>query len=569
MSTGSIVGAVVGGAIGFAIGGPTGAMYGAAIGFGLGMYIDPATPDVATPGNPLQSELQIMTNSVGTPILDALGAVKITGNLLWFGLERSVAQTQTTKTGKGGGSETTTVTGYKYYMSWAMGLCLGPVDTLYAVYKNDDVVWEGKLDRPGSGGEETIVLTGMGSLTFYFGTSDQAANSTLGAALNDPTLNPPYRGLCWAFFNDCYIGDYNRAPTMKFVLKKEPTCPFDSDDSFKTIQILNYNPVHAIWYILNTLTGLSSSWLSEADFLTAAETVCDEARGISLLFDRSQPALAYIENINNHIDALLRYDIDAKFHPKLLREDYAAGDLLSVDEDNLLEDPTFARKSWIETINEIKVQYTEIINFEEVFCSCEEVSIGYTTQGMSADEEQELTVVGAVEGCVYNWAIASGGGSLSAETGISVTYTAPHTNPNCEQNPTITLSCGGEVCDTLEIVINAYGVDADVAYWKVDSAITEDCYYYDPDRYFCLRHVYMKSYNCKGEYLGIIQTWGGSVAPWFTYSCDDCYSYMDDNGLSEADVWASVAASGYSAGEIIDKRTGPMTAAGCCAELLL
>lgn len=88
-------------------------------------------------------------------------------------------------------------------------------------------------------------------------------------------------------------------------------------------------------------------------------------------------------------------------------------------------------------------------------CDCDGISIGYTTQGMSVDEEQVLTAEGAVEGCTYTWAISSGGGELSAETGTSVTYTAPSTNANCASNPTITLSCGGEVCDTLEIAINA------------------------------------------------------------------------------------------------------------------
>jgi hypothetical protein len=87
-------------------------------------------------------------------------------------------------------------------------------------------------------------------------------------------------------------------------------------------------------------------------------------------------------------------------------------------------------------------------------CDCDGISIGYTTQGMSVDEEQVLTAEGAVEGCTYTWAISSGGGELSAETGTSVTYTAPATNPECEYNPTITLSCEGQVCDTLEIAVN-------------------------------------------------------------------------------------------------------------------
>ena len=367
MSTGSIIGATVGAVIGFFIGGPIGAVYGAGVGFSIGMMVDPIVPDISAVGTPDQQGLQIMTSEIGTPIFDVLGTVKCTGNLLWYGLERSVAQTQKTSGGGkgGGGGEETQVTGYKYYMSWAMGLCLGKVNTLYAVYKNDDLVWEGILDLPASGGEETITLSeNMGSAVLYFGTDDQVANAKMGAALEDPTLNPPYRGLCWAYFDDCYIGDYNRCPTMKFVMRKSPTCSFDSERTFNDIQVYDYNPMHAIWYVLYNMTGLPESWLHDADFLAAATTIFKEYRGVSILFDRSQAAMSYLETINAHIDNILKYGIDAKFHPKLIRDDYTVGDLLTVNEDVLLDEPAFERKSWIDTINEVKVQYSEIVNVE-------------------------------------------------------------------------------------------------------------------------------------------------------------------------------------------------------------
>jgi alpha-tubulin suppressor-like RCC1 family protein len=58
----------------------------------------------------------------------------------------------------------------------------------------------------------------------------------------------------------------------------------------------------------------------------------------------------------------LRYGTDGKFHPKLIRDDYTVGDLPTIDEDVMLEEPTFNRKSWIDTLNEMKVQYSEIID---------------------------------------------------------------------------------------------------------------------------------------------------------------------------------------------------------------
>jgi hypothetical protein len=620
-----------------------------------------SAPDIQAIGSPLQ-ELQVTPNEIGIPVPDLLGTAKVTGNLLWYGGERSEAVTQEVGGGgKGGGSDSqTSITGYKYYMSWAIGICAGPVDEILTIFRNEDAVWGGNTVRPGSGGEETIVITDMGSVTFYFGTADQAANAALGALMDDPTLNTPYRGLCWAFFDDCYIGGYNRMPTMRFVLRKTPlktfsgygpedppewtldavanegilaiedydgkiyvgtrsgniyvlngsslslsynsnsnaiTCfcvyngllyagsqyssqifVFDgsswstsfsgtgayhvtdpdypnlvlnhqwwsaiaclvvyegslwagTDDAGKiyvlsegswkmskitgssnhlvdalavygdrlyagtnyrfwvknlsdwdwsvvsegawyhelcvyedklyagisqsiqsydgsswsyciysqairgmavfngrlfagensngivrefdgvtwssyqlepevsnsvrftvlgnklyagtemgggiysldlyplhAVQTLDYNPAYAIHYILHELTGLPETWLDEDDFEAMAETLYGEGRGISILMDSQQGALNYLESINSHVDAIVLYGSDGKFHPKLIRDDYAVGDLPLIDEGVVLDDPAFNRKSWIDTINEIKVQYSELSRLDGVAC---------------------------------------------------------------------------------------------------------------------------------------------------------------------------------------------------------
>ena len=353
---GAILGGIIGGIIGFFIPG-LGVLYGAAIGFSFGLIIDPITPDVKGAGTPIPGELDIMPSDIGVPLPDLVGTAKILGHLLCFGKERAVAQTVEVE----GGcfqSDETYVTGYKYYMSWAVGIVTGPVGILYTIYRNEDVVWEGELELPVSGGQETIVIEEMGSAIFYFGTADHVANSDVGELIGDDTLNSPYRHLCWCFFDDCYIGEFNRCPTMKFILGKYPVIAFSADN---VIQKYDYNPMHAIWYIFHDLAGLPEAWLHAADFLSAATVLADETRGICCLFIQQQSALNYLENINNHIDGIIRYGSDGKFHPKLIREDYVVDDLLLIDEYKMLEDPTLNRKSWIDTINEMKVQYTELV----------------------------------------------------------------------------------------------------------------------------------------------------------------------------------------------------------------
>jgi len=95
-------------------------------------------------------------------------------------------------------------------------------------------------------------------------------------------------------------------------------------------------------------------------------------------------------------------------------------------------------------------------------CTCGTMAIGYTTLQMGVDEGQNLTVDGSPEGtgCIYTWVIASGGGTIVPETGNSVTYTAPSSNANCTNNPTIQLYVSVPVgssylCDSITIAVNA------------------------------------------------------------------------------------------------------------------
>lgn len=354
---GRIIGAVVGGILGYLIPG-VGFAIGFAIGGLIGGIVDPGGR-VSSPGVPRQ-QLQITTNEIGIPIPDLVGTGKITGIFLAYGKERSKKQ-YAKSGGKGfGGGSKKQVTGYKYYMSWVQAICLGPVDTLYAIYQdNDTLLWEGELNCPVSGGKETIVIKKFGSVDFYFGTTDHALNTKIGALLDDPTLNTPWRGLCYAFMDDCYIGTYNRCPSLHFVIRKAPVI---SSLPAGTIQTYDYNPINTLWYILNKLTRLPETWLHAADFTTASVTINNEHRGISMLFDQFQSALNYLQTINDHIYNIIQYGNDGKFHPKLIRNDYSIPALPLVDEDVFLEDPTFSRKAWIDTVNEVKVQYSEITN---------------------------------------------------------------------------------------------------------------------------------------------------------------------------------------------------------------
>lgn len=369
MSAGSLIGGAAGAVVGFFIGGPIGAMYGAAIGFGIGMAIDPMQPDMPSPGKPEIGKFQVTTADEGVPVGDLLGTTKLTGNIFWYANNRvEEVKEEQEPAGKGGPEKQTVTTGYKYYLTWAMGLCTGPIDALYTVYQSDKVVWAGELERPASGGQETITLYEMGSMTLFFGTADQVAPAAMTNLLADSTLSPAYRHLAYAFFNDCYIGDYNRAPMMKFVVRKTPA---DSEDSpLNVIESYQYNPAHAIHYVLTSMIGLSEQYIDLQSFREAAYQLFYEGRGVCILFKQQSEALRYIETILFHIDGVLRWGVNGKLHLKLMRQETNPSTLPLVNQDVVLDDPSIDRKGWLDTLNEIKVQYPKLIMRE--FATCEE-----------------------------------------------------------------------------------------------------------------------------------------------------------------------------------------------------
>ena len=184
----------------------------------------------------------------------------------------------------------------------------------------------------------------------------------------------------------------------------------------------------------------------------------------------------------------------------------------------------------------------------EYDCDCADISIGYTTQQMAVDEEQNLTVVGAVAGCTYTWAIGSGGGELSAATGTSTIYTAPSTNAGCANNPTITLSVEGSQCDSLGVAINTYA-GAEIAVTKcTDRICPNPCDFLYDKCGSCWRHFYCS---------------GGDVSAFLSFGCE-C---MGDPGVRspfDATCAEGIYNFGYN-----DRRTEAMITAGCCPEQLL
>lgn len=324
MSFSNFMSGLLGAFYGFIKGGPPGAAIGFVVGFGLSLAADALAPDMPSPGQPQTAKLNFPSCDEGINIPDLLGTVKLSGNFFQYFGSRVVEVTEEAG-GKGGGGEEY-VTGYKYYLSFAMGIALGPVDYLYAVYSGDDLIWSGALQRPASGVEivplgehftkfgldipiedEQEPSTVVGNMYFYFGTDNQPTNSKMAVNISD---TPPYRGLCYAFFDDVFIGGINRVPNITFIIGKFPQLSFNENE---TIDDYDYNAPHAIWYIMTNdlMANLPEEFMDSVTFSAVADTLLAEERGLSMLFDRQQTSLAYLETILNHVGGIMQYGCDS------------------------------------------------------------------------------------------------------------------------------------------------------------------------------------------------------------------------------------------------------------------
>jgi len=198
-------------------------------------------------------------------------------------------------------------------------------------------------------------------------------------------------------------------------------------------------------------------------------------------------------------------------------------------------------------------------------------SINHTTTEMSINQTQSLSVGGAQDGLTYYWQL-TGGGSLSATKGQSTVYTAPASNPDCNDNATILLFCNDErvkICNlppdcsmvqVASLTINITIIDNEVAY-EINTNCHETCagngdvaFPYTKTQYKCDDTVYatLAEQVCSGSGFS-------TCAENILYLCNP-YCGMDDCCASSKAPIQNVA---------IDHRTQAMKDAGCCPAALM
>jgi Putative phage tail protein len=192
----SIVLGAVGAVIGGYFGGPEGAALGWAIGSAGGMLLFPTK-------GPNPSDLKLQDSAYGKPIPTTFGLYRLTGNVIWAG------QPVENDGGKGGSSSGPTVN-----MSFAVGLCEGPITGVRRIWANGVLIYD--FSNPSNFQNITGSAAMITGFTVYLGDELQLADPTMEAALGAANT-PPNRGLAYVVFNQLDLSQWgNYLPTLSF-----------------------------------------------------------------------------------------------------------------------------------------------------------------------------------------------------------------------------------------------------------------------------------------------------------------------------------------------------------------
>ena len=188
---------VVLGGIGGAVAGGFGQALGAAVGASLDSALIAGLAPARQRGPRLEG-LKVQSSAEGAPMACVFGRARVTGRVIWAA--RFLEKRREQSAGKGGPK----VVDYAYSLSFAVGLCEGPIDGLGRVWADG---------RP-------LDLSGV-TMRVYRGTEDQTPDALIEAVEGETA--PAYRGTAYAVFEDLPLTAFgNRPPQLSFEVFRRP-----------------------------------------------------------------------------------------------------------------------------------------------------------------------------------------------------------------------------------------------------------------------------------------------------------------------------------------------------------
>ncbi|WP_269915576.1 phage tail protein [Acinetobacter sp. HY1485] len=129
------------------------------------------------------------------------------------------------------------------------------------------------------------------------------------------------------------------------------------------------NPAHIIRECLvNDVWGMGKpeSEINDESFKTAADTLYAEQLGMSITWTQESAIESFLEQIRNHINAVIYEDPSTGLTVlKLIRDDYDEASLVILNESDISEVTEFQRATFSELINQVTVTYTNVATGED------------------------------------------------------------------------------------------------------------------------------------------------------------------------------------------------------------
>jgi hypothetical protein len=301
----------------------------------------------------------------GAPVPLILGRVLMRGpNTGWVGDFEAVPIKKKQKTGLF--SSKKVIVGYTYYVGLQLILALGKC-TLHKIICDKDILWQGTAEADGTamsinlpnlfGGKEKGGGF-IGTLRYYTGSLTQGINAYLEE--KNPGMTPAYRGFAYIVLEKCNIGEANQLRTLHFELSQYtnglnlPGGINRIGDDLNPMEVL-YQAFTLDWGGLDVDVDLL-----DLDSLQAcAQTLYDEGNGMSICVSSPNSGKDIANEVLRQVDGLMYQDpLTGKMVMKLIRNDYNIEDLPVFDESNIITIRNFTSKLWEDTINQVRVKYT-------------------------------------------------------------------------------------------------------------------------------------------------------------------------------------------------------------------
>jgi hypothetical protein len=290
-----------------------------------------------TPKETAVERAPLSSNILGTPWPDLYGEITLTGTLLAWTGHRVVEQT--TSVGKGGGQDVKS--GELHYRTFALGLCLGPIDAVRAIWLDAGLLWKGNATVASANGDGYVeISTERGYVRIYFGTAAQNQDAAMAAIISG---FPSFRGFAYAVFVDWQIGTSDNLPPLEFVIARAPG---------GTAKGMGANPIARAYELLtDPIRGVQLPAAFIGDFSAAQAAV---ETGLSEALTNKSDVREGLEAVLGDVDAALIFS-NGQFKPVLLRN--KTGDFQLQQDD--IEEVERSPADWWERPTQANVKYRD------------------------------------------------------------------------------------------------------------------------------------------------------------------------------------------------------------------